>query len=92
MGAEALARGRQPRDGLLLPALLLLHKATRQSAKWLRAGFPGPVAVNLLVTMRNDPLLTDHIAKVVFFEGLEPGGGGDRNHRNRGQVRSTHRA
>ena len=24
--------------------------------------------------MRNDPLLTDHIARVVFFEALEPGG------------------
>lgn len=88
LGAEALARWRHPRDGLLLPAQflpqmehgelikpltwLMLRKAARQCAEWMRAGFPGTVAVNLSQTMLNDPMLADHIAMTVAFEGLEP--------------------
>ena len=88
IGAEALARWRHPRDGVLAPGAflpqiengdliepltwLMLRKSARACRNWQTAGHALTVAVNLSQTMLSDKALADKITTVVREEGLDP--------------------
>ncbi len=87
-GAEALARWRHPKDGVLLPASFLplaaqtglmrpiaamvMELAVTACAQWWRLGHRVPVSVNLTPSDLLDDALTDRIPGVLEPFGLPP--------------------
>ena len=88
IGAEALARWRHPRDGILPPAAFLPHiesggaiapltwamlkTAARACRRWRDAGIDVPVAVNLSQSLLADRRLAERITALVRDQGLDP--------------------
>ena len=87
-GAEALARWRHPRDGIVMPYAFLglleensqigeltwtmLARSARDCQEWRNAGLDLDVAVNLSVKQLADPGISDAITWQVTNQGLEP--------------------
>jgi len=87
-GAEALARWRHPRHGVILPYAFLgllddnsqiaeltwamLARSARDCTGWRDAGLDLNVAVNLSVRQLADPGISDAIAWQVTSQGLDP--------------------
>src|SRR5690606_28767939 len=87
-GAEALARWRHPRNGIILPYAFLglleehaqiseltwtmLARAARDCRSWREAGRELDVAVNLSVKQLADPGISEAIAWQVSSQGLDP--------------------
>lgn len=87
-GAEALARWRHPRNGIILPNAFLgmlednaqiseltwamLARSARDCRSWRDAGLDLDVAVNLSVKQLADPGISDAITWQVTSQGLEP--------------------
>jgi len=88
VGAEALARWRHPRDGVLLPdaflplaaqtglmrpvAALVLDRSLEACARWWWRGHRVPVSVNLTADDLRDPHLTRRISGCLDRHGLPP--------------------
>lgn len=87
-GAEALARWRHPRDGIILPYAFIgiledsgeigeltwtiLAKSARDCRHWREAGLDLDVSVNLSVKQLNDPGISEAITWQVTNQGLDP--------------------
>jgi hypothetical protein len=88
VGAEALARWRHPRDGIIPPGAFLpqiesgsliepltwvmLRRAARACRSWHEAGKKISVAVNISQCMLGDSTLAEKITAAVLRQGLEP--------------------
>lgn len=87
-GAEALARWRHPRHGLLMPAsfiglleqnggvelltMNLLARSAKACSEWRKAGFDMNVSVNISASSFDDTGFADRILETVERQGLEP--------------------
>ena len=87
-GAEALARWRHPRNGIVLPnaflgmledngevselTWIMIARSARDCRAWRDAGLDLDVAVNLSVKQLADPGISDAITWQVTSQGLEP--------------------
>lgn len=88
VGAEALARWRHARHGVIAPAAfiacmeehgliqdlswIMLRKTASLWAAWRAAGLDGTVAVNLSVRSLLDPTTAERVTHLVRSQGLEP--------------------
>jgi EAL domain-containing protein (putative c-di-GMP-specific phosphodiesterase class I) len=87
-GAEALARWRHPRHGLVMPdsfipalesngridemTMLIVSKAAAACRTWRDAGFSLTVSINVSPTMLDDVALSDRLDDLVVGAGLTP--------------------
>jgi EAL domain-containing protein (putative c-di-GMP-specific phosphodiesterase class I)/CheY-like chemotaxis protein len=90
IGAEALARWKHPRDGIVSPAAfipvienhemldsltwVMLRESARACKQWRADGFDMTVSVNLSPAMLSSPQIADRVTDTVRSEGLEPNG------------------
>ena len=88
VGAEALARWRHPRHGIVKPVsfiatleregrmepltLAMLARSTRACREWRDAGFQAKVSVNVSLTTLADVMLADRLDQIVEGAGLGP--------------------
>ncbi|MEQ8663485.1 MAG: EAL domain-containing response regulator, partial [Gammaproteobacteria bacterium] len=88
VGAEALARWRHPRRGILEPGLFvavleqsghideltatMLAQAARDCARWRAAGHDIAVSVNISLASLGNPAFADAVTRVVSTNGLAP--------------------
>ncbi|MDF1585330.1 EAL domain-containing protein [Marinimicrococcus flavescens] len=87
-GAEALLRWRHPKGGLVLPGSFIataealglikpigawvVRSACRQGRRWLDAGMPLKVAVNISAAQLQEPYLTATLREALEESGLPP--------------------